>query len=699
MMSKKKLEYKIPAGYKGVNHEITVTVPDSGLMVITGVNGSGKTSILKYISETNGEKVLFNTTHEIKKVRSTRLSRQRMLSGWLYDNDKDYEPMTFDKIMHNIEHECIRYFRRKNLNRRFNLSESLDVLFNEKNHLHRDHYYALSTVVIEAISESTEMDIPISKDTLSDQFGIPTDIKRENAYIKAINAAIKKNQPEKFVDKEKKHVKQGKTVLAKYKATSLSESSQDEVKKIKETVDKDLNKNCKENAKLKNYDNFIGYIKKLDNQSLLNINSIISNISTRIYQNAKALSKSTKKKLWEEINEDIDQYNTVVKQTFSDLGDDYETLYENLIEKNILKKIDDNNAKLAIKKEELDHKLNGITQDQKNKVLPILQQTTFPYKLKEPILHSDSYSLEFAKLGMPTPLPFESLSTGEKKIFELICYVFAVKQFKKDLKLELIILDEFDANLNPALSKKYLTIIRTGFCNNSIAVMLTTHSPSTVCEIEAHELFEIDINQTPSSIQCATDIKNGKKEILKKLAPNLNYNAEIDLLSCIHQINAPVIVLVEGKKDLKNLEDLKTDSILIHPCDGTGNIQNMIALACQFKFLFKNKLLIGLFDFDKAGVGSAKSTLGSGPEQDDSLMNKINNKEKPYVKHKYFQEEKLYIYVATLQPSETKERWDYENDQFKHENFKRDPDAIDRHRSLIEAIKQEAHKPVVTGAC
>ncbi|MDA8575581.1 AAA family ATPase [Candidatus Marinamargulisbacteria bacterium] len=661
-------------------------MPDSGLIVITGVNGSGKTSILKYISETNGEKVLFNTTHEIKKVRSTRLSRQRMLSGWLYDNDKDYEPMTFDKIMDNIATECIRYFRRKNLNRRFNLSESLDVLFNEKNHLHRDHYYALSTVVIEAISESTEMDIAISKDTLSDQFGIPTDIKRENAYIKAINAAIKKNQPEKFVDKEKKHVKQGKTVLAKYKATSLSESSQDEVKKIKETVDKDLNKNCKENAKLKNYDNFIGYIKKLDDQSLLNINSIISNISTRIYQNAKALKGRAKKKLWEEINEDIDQYNTVVKQTFSDLGDDYETLYE--------------------KKEELDHKLNGITQDQKNKVLPILQQTTFPYKLKEPILHSDSYSLEFAKLGMPTPLPFESLSTGEKKIFELICYVFAVKQFKKDLKLELIILDEFDANLNPALSKKYLTIIRTGFCENSIAVMLTTHSPSTVCEIEAHELFEIDINQTPSSIQCATDIKNGKKEILKKLAPKLNYDAELNLLSCIHQINASVIVLVEGKNDLKNLKDLKPDTILIHPCDGTGNLQKMIALACKYKILFKNKLLIGLFDFDKAGVASAKSTLGSGNEKDESLIDKIKNKEKPYVKHNDFSEVNLYIYVATLQPSETKERWDYEKNPFKHESFKSDSEAIDRHRKLIEAIrqeveaiKQEARKPVVTGAC
>jgi len=640
-MSKKKLEYKIPAGYKGVNHEITVTVPDSGLMVITGVNGSGKTSILKYISETNGEKVLFNTTHEIKKVRSTRLSRQRMLSGWLYDNDKDYEPMTFDKIMDTIENECIRYFRRKNLNRRFNLSESLDVLFNEKNHLHRDHYYALSTVVIEAISESTEMNIPIFKDTLSDQFGIPTDIKRENAYIKAINAAInaKKNQPEKFVDKENKPVKQGKTVLAKYKATSLSESSQDEVKKIKETVDKDLNKNCKENAKLKNYDNFIGYIKKLDDQSLLNINSIISNISTRIYQNAKALSnKPRTKKLWEEINEDIDQYNN-------------------------------------------------------------LQQTTFPYKLKEPILHSDSYSLEFEKLGMPTPLPFESLSTGEKKIFELICYVFAVKQFKEDLKLELIILDEFDANLNPALSKKYLTIIRTGFCNNSIDVILTTHSPSTVCEIEAHELFEIDINQTPSSIQCATNIKNGKKAILNKLAPNLNYDAELNLLSCIHQINKPVIVLVEGKNDLKNLEDLKLDTILIHPCGGAGNLQKMIGLACQYSILFKNKLLIGLFDFDKEGVGSAKNTLGCGNEQDDCLMAKIRNKEKPYVQRNYIEEENLYIYVATLQPSETKERWDYEKDPFMHESFKLDPDAIDRHRSLIEAITQEARKPVVTGAC
>ncbi len=66
---------------------------------------------------------------------------------------------------------------------------------------------------------------------------------------------------------------------------------------------------------------------------------------------------------------------TVAKQTISDLGPGYEDVYENLIRNNILYSIDDNNARLAISEEELDHGLVFLTPAQKNNVLPILQQS------------------------------------------------------------------------------------------------------------------------------------------------------------------------------------------------------------------------------------------------------------------------------------------------------------------------------------
>lgn len=82
------------------------------------------------------------------------------------------------------------------------------------------------------------------------------------------------------------------------------------------------------------------------------------------------------------------QFGTVAKQKFSDLGAVYEAVYENLIENGILHRIDDNNARLAIPKEELDDKLNVLTPDQKNKVLPILQQSQFSYDDRFPDVDS-----------------------------------------------------------------------------------------------------------------------------------------------------------------------------------------------------------------------------------------------------------------------------------------------------------------------
>ena len=50
-------------------------------------------------------------------------------------------------------------------------------------------------------------------------------------------------------------------------------------------------------------------------------------------------------------------------------------------------------------------------------------------------------------------ISYSSLSSGEKIIFQLVCYYFIINRYQK---IDLLILDEFDANLNPALVEQYI---------------------------------------------------------------------------------------------------------------------------------------------------------------------------------------------------------------------------------------------------
>ena len=273
------------------------------------------------------------------------------------------------------------------------------------------------------------------------------------------------------------------------------------------------------------------------------IESIIEKMSKRIYEDAKSKSNRAKK-LWQQINEELKRYNNTRQ---------------------------------------------------------------FEYEINSPSAYSSNYEINFISTYNEKVVHYDSLSSGEKIIFELICYYFTAKN---NNKLKMIILDEFDANLNPALAELYLSIIKQQFCQKNIITILTTHSPSTVVEVDPDQLFELSIEDGSQKIKNAKT-KEGKKSILKKLAPKFVYYSEFGNLEYVLKDKSNTIIFVEGKNDKKKIKESSNDTV-IH-CDGAGNIKNMIVCLKSMPFLkdiIKNKLIIALYDFDEEGRKSIQEQVG-----------------------------------------------------------------------------------------
>lgn len=68
------------------------------------------------------------------------------------------------------------------------------------------------------------------------------------------------------------------------------------------------------------------------------------------------------------------------------------------------------------------------------------------------------------------------LSDGEKAIVSLTFAMLA----SEDTHPKILILDEYDAPLNPSLIKAFFTVLKDFFINNGVQVIIATHSPATL---------------------------------------------------------------------------------------------------------------------------------------------------------------------------------------------------------------------------
>ncbi len=301
----------------------------------------------------------------------------------------------------------------------------------------------------------------------------------------------------------------------------------------------------------------------------------------------------------------------------------------------------------------------------------------FKYKLVPPQIFESNYQIAFERFDSSSNsyIHFDSLSSGEKVIFELICYYFA----SKESKLEMIMLDEFDANLNPLLAEQYIEVIKEQF--KDIKVVLTTHSPSTVVEVEPNELFELTDSR---ELKCALN-EDGKREILTRLAPKFVYHGEFGILEDVFNNKYEMIVFLEGKGDVTNFNSFnEINKIKFINSHGAGNMNNLISVFKAIPFfnsLAKEKKIIFLYDFDKEGFEKLSEHLPKSTNSQEvydtiknknSYINKIDNNLKIFVSH----------LIPPLGHS-----WNIK-DEFRHQELKREgEEGIKRQFENLKTIK------------
>lgn len=224
----------------------------------------------------------------------------------------------------------------------------------------------------------------------------------------------------------------------------------------------------------------------------------------------------------------------------------------------------------------------------------------FHYHITKPELDID-YISSFKEKKGNISINFNELSSGEKLIVNLILWASNKNVGSKN---KILLLDEFDAHLNPSLSKMYIEIIRDKIVNEfDIQVIMTTHSPSTVAYARDEELFWMERGRGIS--------QSSKAQIIPILSDGIiSVNEDMVSLNLDYTINlSPIdkpILLVEGITDKIILT--KAWSTLCPNQEQPFVIQDFFD--CYFitntfkrETLFENypnRLFIGLIDFDDA---------------------------------------------------------------------------------------------------
>jgi len=599
----KKDKYIVPKGYKGIGNEIILEF-NTQLAVITGLNGCGKSTMLKYLYENypDRSKCFIKTPQNLNIQNNERRTVSTYRGGIRYKDD-----ITFDIIMEDIESVGLR---RGRIDSPFlDKTDFYSSLF-DQNSINYENGYAYLESIAKLIAEYQIDDL----DNINRSLGVITEKDVEEHLINELNQNNSENQ-------NIFGVKQGKTILQKQKNFELTDEQSKKLNSKKKKIEDNLKIELRKKSKIASEQSLKKYVYDLLTREFRSIESIVHKMSNKIYQDFKTKNSKTKtKKLWEEINDELHKYH-----------------------------------------------LKGY----------------FKYKLVPPQIFESNYEIAFEHFDKSSNsyIHFDSLSSGEKIIFELICYHFA----SKESKLEMIMLDEFDANLNPLLAEQYIEVIKEQF--KDIKVVLTTHSPSTVVEVKPNELFELTDSR---ELKCA-DNEEGKREILKRLAPKFVYHGEFGILEDVFNHKYEMIVFLEGKNDVKNFENGLTDEkYKFIDSNGVGNMPDLVKIFKAipfFKKLAQQKQIVFLFDFDQAGIEKLCNCLSKASQE---IYDKFNEKEHSISKVC----EDTNIYVSHLIPNND-HSWKL-NDEYRHQELKAEGDiGIKRQFEHLKNIKDIENKPII----
>lgn len=125
----------------------------------------------------------------------------------------------------------------------------------------------------------------------------------------------------------------------------------------------------------------------------------------------------------------------------------------------------------------------------------ILEESNLDFRVDSPHLYEMSaYEPKLTKLSSNVEMRFQDLSSGEKVLmsFALCLYNTREKRQEKNFP-KLLLLDEIDAPLHPSMAASLLATIKNVLVDERrVAVIMTTHSPSTVALAPEDSIYVMD---------------------------------------------------------------------------------------------------------------------------------------------------------------------------------------------------------------
>jgi ABC-type branched-subunit amino acid transport system ATPase component len=125
----------------------------------------------------------------------------------------------------------------------------------------------------------------------------------------------------------------------------------------------------------------------------------------------------------------------------------------------------------------------------------ILSISNLDFRIDNPPLDEDwPYEPKLKKISKDIEMRFSDLSSGEKVLMSFALCLYNTKDNRQSKTFpKLLLLDEVDAPLHPSMTKSLINTIQKVLVEGQrIAVILTTHSPSTVALAPEDSLYQMD---------------------------------------------------------------------------------------------------------------------------------------------------------------------------------------------------------------
>jgi ABC-type transport system involved in cytochrome c biogenesis ATPase subunit len=217
----------------------------------------------------------------------------------------------------------------------------------------------------------------------------------------------------------------------------------------------------------------------------------------------------------------------------------------------------------------------------------------------------------------------DDLSDGEKAIFALA--LASLRLEDEDSKIKLLVLDEYDAPLNPLLIESFFIILKDYFIDKGIKVIISTHSPVTLSyavpyNANFYEVFDkdketrilrnLDISEFSEMQPSFEDFYKKRKDSSLRIKELEDENNELKVLI---SKNSQPILFVEGLIDKKIIETawskLKSSTNLPFYINDPVMRHNAkdVKYSLERADVFQNENVYGLFDFDEEGYNQWNS--------------------------------------------------------------------------------------------